>query len=485
MSSVHHRRVEQLQHVERSVLGELAHKPKLLSARHTEILRYAFNFARLGLIRTDHGDIDLFEYVAPFRHWFVDQLDYLANAGRRTSILQPIVREEHDWKGIAQLADTLYTRLGETRAHMLNALSDRLSDNRLEEELCQKQLILVLGGGGGSGYPHMGAFSVIAELGLTPSMIVGSSMGALLGLFRSISLDYDPSATAMGLPQPSEFGKVFSPYRGFSRFGFPGAMEMKMRPVATEIFSTILGKPIPNLNETAIPLRPIVTGLRTGMGFALSEVEREISRSQRALSPVRMSRRLRLFVETVRVMMQNPRFLDEVIFGSDEGLQDVDVVDAVGFSCAVPGVIHYDIFRKDSETAPRLRQIFQDRGFFRLTDGGIYANVPARAAWDCVQRGEIKHRNSFILSFDPFAPQFNLNAPFIPVQKLVAGSLAAQLPYSDYHIEYKSPPTPVKLLLSYNTMQKVITQTRHQMREDRPYIAFMMRRVPRWTQLAP
>ena len=485
MSSVHHRRIEQLQHLERSVLGEIARKPRLLNARQTELLRYAFNFARLGWIKTDKEDIDLFEYVAPFRHWFVDQLDYLANARRRTSILQPIVRDEHDWKGIAKLVDTLYDRLGETRSHLLNALSDRLSEDRLEEEVCRKQLILVLGGGGGSGYPHLGAFSVIAELGLTPSMIVGSSMGALLGLFRSLSLDYDPGATAMGLPRPSEFRRVFSPYRGFSRFGFPGVFELKMRPLATEIFSTILGQPIPNLTETPIPLRPVVTGLRTGMGFALTEVEREISRSERSISAVRFSRRFRLFFETMRVMLQNPRFLDEVVFGSDEGLQDIDIVDAVGFSCAVPGFIHYDVFRKDAETAPRLRQVFQDRGFFRITDGGVVANVPSRIAWDCVQRGEIKHRNSFILSFDAFAPQLNLNAPFYPIQQLISSNNAAQLPYSDLHIAYKSPPSPVKLLQGHETLQKVITQTRNQMRDDRPYLAFMMRRVPRWTQLAP
>lgn len=450
-----------------------------------EILRYAFNFARLGHVQTDHGDVDTFEFVAPFRHWFVDQLDYLANAGRRTSILQPTVRDDHDWKGIAKLLDTLYPRLDESRTHLLESLSDKLSEARLEEELTQKRLILVLGGGGGSGYPHLGAFSVIAELGLTPSMIVGSSMGALLGLFRSLSLDYDPTATAMGLPRPSEFPRVFSPYRGFSRFGFPGVFELRMRPIATEIFSTILGQPIPNLHETPIPLRPVVTGLRTGMGFALSEVEREISRSESAFSAVRIPRRFRLTFETMRMMLQNRRFLEEVVFGSDDGLQDVDVVDAVGFSCAVPGFIHYDVFRKNAETAPRLRQIFQDRGFFRITDGGVVANVPSRIAWDCVQRGEIRSRNSFIISFDAFAPQVNLNAPFYPIQQLISANNAEHLPYSDLHIEYKSPPSPVKLLQSYDTLQKVITNTRDQMKNDRDYLAFMMRRVPRWTQLSP
>lgn len=486
MTAVHHRRIEQLQHLERRLFLELAQKPRLLSPRQTDVLRYAFNFARLGHLRTDAGtDVDLFEYVAPFRHWLVDQLDYLANAVRRTSLLQPVVREENDWRGIATLADSLWGRLDETRSHLLAAMSGHFNENRLEEELCQRRLVLVLGGGGGSGYPHLGTFSVIAELGLTPSMIVGSSMGALLGLFRSISLDYDPGATVMGLPRPAQFRRVFSPYRGFSRFGFPGVFELKMRPLATEIFSTLLGRPIPNLSETPIPLRPVTTGLRTGLGVALSEVEREISRSERAISALRVSRRFRLAFGTLRVMLQNPRFLTEVVFGSDDGLQDADVVDAVGFSCAVPGFIHYDVFRKNSDTAPRLRQVFQDRGLFRITDGGVVANVPSRVAWDCVQRGEIKYRNAFIVSFDAFAPQFNLNAPFYPIQQLISSNNAENIRYSDYHVEYKSPPSPVALLHSYDSLQRVITQTRTQLRNDKPYIAFMMRRVPRWTQLTP
>lgn len=485
MVSVHHRRVEELKHLEQRIFRELADAPHLLNARQTELLRYAFGFARLSVVSTDHGDIDLFDYVAPFRHWFNDQLNYLTHARRRVSILRPTPEEEVDWKGVAQLADTLFERLDSTRTHLLQALSHAISDDRLEEEICQKRLVLVLGGGGGAGYPHLGVFSVVAELGLTPSLIVGSSMGALLGLFRSISLEYDPGAIALGLPRPSEFRRVFSPYRGFSRFGFPGAMELRIRPVAKEIFSTILGQSVPPINETPIPLRPVVTGLRTGMGFALTEVEREISRSERVASPLRVPRRLGLFFRTMQTLLQNPRFLDEVVFGSDEGLQDVDIVDAVGFSCAVPGIIHYDIFRKDAEIASRLRTIFQDRGFFRITDGGVVANVPSRIAWDCVQRGEIKHRNAFIMSFDAMAPLLNTNAPFYPIERLIAATTVQHIPYSDLHMAYRSPPSPMKLLQSYDSLQTVMARTREELAPARNYIQLMMRPIPRWSQLIP
>lgn len=484
MVSVHHRRVEELKHLEQRLFRELADTPDLLSARRTELLRYAFGFARLSLITTDHGDIDLFDYVAPFRHWFIDQLNYLTHARKRATILHPVPEEDVDWKGVAQLADTLYDRLNTTRTHLLNVLSDVLSEERLEEEICQKKLVLVLGGGGGAGYSHLGVFSVIAELGLTPSLIVGSSMGALLGLFRAISPEYDPGAIALGLPRPSEFRRVFSTYRGFSRFGFPGALELRIRSVASELFNTILGQTVPPINETPIPFRAVVTGLGTGMGFALAEVEHEISRSERMVSPLRVPRRFRLFFRTMQMMLQNPRLLNEVVFGSDDGLHDVDIVDAVGFSCAVPGIIHYDIFRKDAEIASRLRQIFQDRGFFRITDGGVVANVPSRIAWECVQRGEIRNRNAFIVSFDAMAPLLNTNAPFYVIERLIATTTAQHIPYSDLHMEHRAPPSPIKLLQSYDSLQRVMTRTRDELAPSRAYIQFMMRPIPRWSQLA-
>lgn len=485
MPLIHHRRVEQLQHLERKLMLELADNPDLLSPYHVELLRYALSFARLGVFPAPKGDVDLFEFVAPFRHWLIAELEFIVSPQKRTSLFRPVLGESIDWKALTHLMERLHARLAEARTHLLTHHSSDFSEEMFEDELCNRRLVLVLGGGGGSGYPHLGAFSVIAELGLVPSLIVGSSMGALLGLFRSISHEYDPMATTMGLPRPREFRRVFAPYRGFSRFGFPGVFELKMRPVASEIFNTLLGRSIPRLNELPIPFRPVVTGLRSGIGLALNEVEREISRSERAISAVRIGRRFSLFAGTIRRMLQNPRLLSEVVFGSDEQIRDIDAIDAVGFSCAVPGFIHYDIFRQNTDTAPALRRLFQDRGLFRITDGGVVANVPSRIAWDCVHRGEITHRNTFILSFDAFAPVRNLNAPFIPVQQLIRQNVLEHKRYSDFHLTYHFPPSPVRLLQSFDALQKVVTQTRNQLNPYRSYLALSLRRIPRWQSLTP
>lgn len=42
---------------------------------------------------------------------------------------------------------------------------------------------LVLGGGGAKGYAHIGVIKVLEEEGIKPDVIVGSSMGSLVGGF--------------------------------------------------------------------------------------------------------------------------------------------------------------------------------------------------------------------------------------------------------------------------------------------------------------
>ena len=44
-------------------------------------------------------------------------------------------------------------------------------------------LALVLGGGAAKGYAHVGVLKVLEEEGIKPDIIVGASMGALIGGF--------------------------------------------------------------------------------------------------------------------------------------------------------------------------------------------------------------------------------------------------------------------------------------------------------------
>ncbi len=464
--------LQPVRQLERRIILQSSRKGAI-SPVNLQILRYALSTAALSLVRVNGVDVDVFEQVAPFRHWLVEQVGYHADPEGLQAI---------DWKGLTALIPDVVRKVSAVRAHLLES-RQLLSEDALEREVTRKRLVLVLGGGGGSGYAHLGAFAVIAELGLTPSMVIGASMGAILGLFRAQESAYDPMATALALPRPSEVSDVFTPYRGESRFGFPGTIELKARSIGQQIFKNLVGRDIPNIDEMPIPYRVVVTGLRTGMGLALTEVERDIARASGRGMAIRWKRRSQLFFGVMRTMLENPRFLKELVFGSDPGLESFNAVDAMGFSAAVPGIIHYDLFGNHDPSAAVLQAVMDQHKLFRLTDGGVVSNVPCRAAWECVQRGEIGSRNAFILAFDAFAPVVNKNAMFFPVQQLIRRSVNANRPYSDHMIAYRQPPSPVGLLQSFESLQQVIARTRTQLKPERAFIEAMMRPVPRWSIL--
>jgi len=441
--------------------------------RTTDLFRYAFSVAKLERLRTGTRDVDLFEEVAPFRHWLAEQLEYFIDLDRKQAI---------PWNDVTAFGGSVVSRLTEVRNAILARHSGRFDEDRLEAELRQRRLVLVLGGGGGSGYAHLGLFAVLSELGVSPSLIVGSSMGALVGLFRAAMREYDPMTTALALPRPSEFGRVFAPYRGFSRFGFPGTLEIKARSVGREIFANLLGTEIPQISELPIPFRALGTGLRTGIGLAISEVERDIERARTALSPFALRRRVALFSGIVRTMIARPRFLSEVVFGGP-GLRDFNAVDAVGFSCAVPGILHYDIYAREDDTIHQLQNLFAERQIFRMTDGGVANNVASRVAWDAVHAGDIRTRNTFILAADAFAPLVNRNALFIPAQQLARTNVSANRAYSDHHITYQRPPSPAKVLQSFEGLQEIIARVRVELEPQRPLLSLALSPLPRWDVL--
>jgi predicted acylesterase/phospholipase RssA len=478
MSSIpreHFYRIQGIRDLDRVLLGarETTQAAALTSA-HWDILHYALHVARTSLLRHRARDVDLFEQIAPFRHWLLEQLAWFVDVPRE---------QVRDWPGLRNLVPMIGAQVQQVRSEVLLRHADAFPEERWEQEMTERALVLVLGGGGGAGYSHLGVFSILDELGIVPRMIAGSSMGALLGLIRSVQRSYDASMVAMALPRPSELGRVFSPYRGFSRYGFPGTLELNARTVGTQVFQQLMRSDVPRVSELPIAFRPIATGLRSGIGLALSDVETYIERSAGRGSAFTTPGRASLFSRLVKTMVLNPELLSEVVFGSDPFVQDFNAIDAVGFSCAVPGIIHYDLYQPGDPGAPALRQLFDSRGIFRLTDGGVVSNVPSRAAWHCVQRGEILTRNTWTLSCDAFAPQVGNNVLFYPIQRLARTLVEPQLKYSDLHVTFRRNPSPVGVLQSIHGLEAAVSASRHQLQRHRATIRNALRRLPAWPVL--
>ena len=441
--------------------------PGALHPRHQALFRYATSLAQMNLFTPSGGEeLSVSEDVDGLRRWMVESI-------------VPMLPEEGiaQVDGLREIAPVLGLRVEQTRSTMLERHLNHFGEEQLDQELRQKRLVLVLGGGGGAGLAHLGTFSLLKELGVTPELIVGSSMGSIMGLIRAIERDYDPLAVGLAMPKNVDYNTLFRPFTGFSRFGFPGAFHLNVMRLAREIFAELMGHSMPRFDELAIPLEVVTTGIRKGFRFDDREYEQKGEESMTALS---LRRKLKLFFGAVRQLSRNPRLLTQVVFGNESGTEHFPVIEAVGFSCSVPGLLHFDVFHDDPETIGPLEMLFERHQLLRLCDGGVVNNVPSKVAWESVQRGKIGSRNAHIMSFDAFAPlSTGRNLVWIPIQQIARPAVVANIPYASYHKTFRNPPSPLQIVVnSYSKLKTIIQLAREELNEDVPYIREAMKELP-------
>ena len=71
-----------------------------------------------------------------------------------------------------------------------------------------RKLALVLGGGASKGFAHIGILKVLEKNGIIPDLIVGTSMGALVGGVYSVGVSIE---------KIEEMAKKFNKIGNFSR----------------------------------------------------------------------------------------------------------------------------------------------------------------------------------------------------------------------------------------------------------------------------
>ena len=463
----HFVRIRELKSFERRLIELFVDNPTALHSRHQALFRYGLGLAKLNELRTPEGkDISLAEEVDELRRWMIEQV-----------VPRLPKDDDADISGLRQLTGPLATRVDATRRMVLAHHKNDFDAQVLDDELRKKTPVLVLGGGGGSGLSHLGTFSLLDELDVVPELIVGSSMGSIMGLMRAVERDYDPISMAMAFPKTVDYNALFRPYSGFSRFGFPGAFHLNIMRLARQIFEELLGKSMPRFDELPIKLEVVVTGVRKGYRVNDEEYEQAADDS---LSPLALRSKLKLFFGAVRQLSKNPRLLTQVVFGGEEGTEHFPVIEAAGFSCSVPGLLHFDIFHDDPETIDPLEAIFDRHQLLRLCDGGVVNNVPSKVAWESVQRGSIGTRNAHIMSFDAFAPlSKGRNLIWIPIQQIARPAVVANRPYSSYHKTFKNPPSPLQIFVnSYSKLKAIIEESRREVEEDAEYLKAALKKLP-------
>ncbi len=450
--------------METVLANDLATGKSPLNRFEADTVRYALALAQLRVIHVDGHDVVVADELRYFRERVVDAF-------------RPILLDNHgaiDHHEIQRLVPALHEEVLRIEDRLLRVHVNDFSREHLEAELTQKELVLVLGGGGGSGYVYLGALAALEEAAITPSYMLGASMGAIMGGIRAMHTRFDID-WALNIIKGLRWRDVFRLMTMESRYGLPATLRLHLHKALSHHF-LVDGEPI-RLDQLSIPTEIIVAGIKKGgLPHDLSYYEGmlDLGGVRGPMQMLAFRRRIGRMYETLKELLTNPSILHELVVGRDPLTHTFDVIDAVGFSSAIPGVIHYDVIRDDHRMHSILQAVMAKNGLARLIDGGVVSNVPARAAWMGVQEGKIKRRNAFILALDSFAPSFNANVMFAPVQHLVQQNVKRDRPYAHYVKAFHEVLSPLSLVPKYERVVMAVAKGKRAMERDMDFIRRML-----------
>jgi len=388
--------------------------------------------------------------------------------------LPPLLRRDDASRGeVARLARTLGEEAWSWRARVLEAFSARLPAEALDRELREKALVLVCGGGGGVAWSYLSAFALLERSDLVPRLCAGTSMGAVLLLFRARALRWDASFVP-GLLSELGFPSLFRFLRTGSRYALPAAIQLQLRETLGSHLQTPDGR-TPTLAELPIPLIVAVTGARIGsLPRDASFYEHLLDGTDAPLRPHALERLVaRVFRAAGELALRKDRLVS-LHLGADPETAPFDALDAAGFSCALPGVIHYDVLRDDPRMQGLLDALFERHGLSRLLDGGLTDNLPARAAWRVVQRGDLGTRNALVLGLEGFSPK--LRQPlWYGLGQLAAQSVARNRPYVHVHRSFQRVLSPLDVVPGHAQLERAVQAATTELLPDLPVLTRLCR----------
>lgn len=346
---------------------------------------------------------------------------------------------------VRQHVDAVRMATAQARRELLATHAHDFTAAELDAELCHKVLVLAPGGGGGSGFVYIGLVARLKAEGLMPSYIVGASIGALLGglMARDAEPDIDALMTwGKGL----RMRQIFSRPTASGALSLPGAVRLHLRGM-DQMLRHPDGSPL-RIKDLAIPYDALIAGVKLSAYRDLPALPER--RSHMLGAPLVVAERMLQLLSYF-----SPHVAKGIVLGRDEITREIRVVDAIGLSSAIPGVLQYAPWREDAHSVKILSDLRETHKLRAFMDGGTVANVPARAAWKGVQSGRIGTRNAYYLALDCFHPQWSAgHAWLIPVTQAIQAQLPAQRPYYDWLVRFQPTPSPVNLLPSEAVFDK-------------------------------
>ena len=234
-----------LQKHEQGLVRMSMSNPNSFSEEQLDGLRYILSFARLTILRGKDGkDYEIYPFLTAHRTWVSDLVEHIFSStdpeqGFRENY--PILVEE---------------TLAQRRKILHHFPIERAV---LEKEVCERQLVLVLGGGGGGGYGYTGILQLLSQYNLSPELISGTSIGALVGMFRARSAVYDP-LPMFEAAKRLRWNTVFRILEMKSRYGVPATLRLYLRAALGSMFYREDGGSM-RFSDCPIPLLVVTTGL--------------------------------------------------------------------------------------------------------------------------------------------------------------------------------------------------------------------------------
>jgi predicted acylesterase/phospholipase RssA len=443
-------------------------------------LRYALSLARCWHVRAPDGrDVAVSAFVRPLRERLQHLLWPLLDP-QRAHLASP-----HELLPAAREASRAARA---AREEIAQRLGHRLPEEALEREVRERHLVLVCGGGGGTGYVHLAAFALLEAAGLQPALIAGSSMGAILGLFRARERRFDLARIPEILADLT-YRKIFRIVPQASVYGLPAPLRLHLRAAIGHWFQHPDGTML-RMAELPIPLLITVTGIRRGkLPRPLEEYESLLGLTEE--DPERwgvraMHRNVQRLTQAIQELVRIPRLTQKLVFGASEETRQADAIDVAGFSASLPGVIHYDVLRDDARMKELLDTLLKRHNLMRLCDGGVSDNVPVRTAWQHVQRAGLPgtgSRNTVALALDSFAPRL-LTPLWYPLQSIAAPTVVRNRPYAHVYKAFRRTLSPLALLPSQRSLKSVVDTAKEELLSEVPVLQRLLAPIPPLAALA-
>lgn len=455
-----------LEELESALVRAALDDPRLVTAHEEAVIRTALSLARLYKVRQDGRDVGVGAALEPFREELTRRLGPVLRpkSGRiERAMLMPHLRD-------------LKERTLETRDALAKRLEGRASFEAIDHEIRHKSLVLVLGGGGGTAYVYLGVMALLDEYGLSPRLLSGTSMGAILSLFRSRMRRFEQDEV-VNIVRTLSFRRLFRVVSTENKYGVPAALRLFLRSGIGRWFGVDThGGDAVRLDQLPIKTLITVSGIRMGkLPHPLEFYERLTAASpKQLLNPLVLPK----WIAALWDFATHPEILTRVTLGADEGTEGFDAVDAAGFSSSLPGIIHYDVLREDVRMHELLKGVLGAKKIFRLVDGGLVDNVPAKAAWRAVHSGTIGTRNTFILALNGFATK--LSTPlWIPLQRIAELNVARSRPWAHLTHDFKRTLNALSVVPRVDELLNAVEWGRQQLAPQLPFITRMLTPLPR------